>query len=260
MQTLTADSFLSSPQLHINVTAPTRERMESVKQQARILTPRGPGGLWTSTPRVDKDSDLVLTFAALDHSINPSSVADDRVWQQGREGMCYSCWHLYPEKRARVAIIESRDGLKRMAELYGTVSYLSFISILPVRGTRCCSVDYAAMAKDYDAIHVTARAKEELRLEPARVGLDGWISDTTWWLRWRFSKIEYAGTLLNYLKMPLDQFRWALKEPTREEKQALLTECEAAESEFAAAREKTHDALKALLGSGPKSRPRKKVA
>ena len=84
------------------------------------------------------------------------------------------------------------------------------------------SLNFPALAEDFDALYVTKKAR-----------LKGWTPETTCWFRWRFSKVEEIGPLANYMKMPIDEFRWAMSCATTEEADFMLEAHEKLEREAA---------------------------
>lgn len=180
-----------NPQLHINVDPPRPELMAPITQGLHI--PKG--GLWTSTPLAERDSFFVTLYTSVD--LPPRN----RYRWQHRDGRPYRCWWLYPSPTARVAVIDSRSDLTRFVEAYGWLPGYGAIRTL----------NYAALAKDFDALRVTDRAVDELEAPAAGpFRLAEWLAESTCWFRWCFERAEEKGTLANYLKVPgRPQTDWA---------------------------------------------------
>lgn len=180
-----------NPQLHINVDSPRPELVEPITQGLHI--PKG--GLWTSTPILERDSFFVTLYA----SIDPVPNIPHR-WRH-RAGRRYRCWWLYPSPSARVAVIDSRSDLTRLVENYGWLPGYGAIRTL----------NYTALAKDFDALRVTDRAVDELETPGAgQFRLAEWLAESTCWFRWCFEQVDEKGTLASYLKVPgRPQTDWA---------------------------------------------------
>jgi hypothetical protein len=122
------------------------------------------GGLWTSTYHPQCGSNWVQ-------------------WCLG-EG-----WEVPPEERwqsmllvpapARVFIIDARADLERLAARYPG----------PVIAHWAALLDWEAIAKDYDAVHLTARGQAMTRFSYPH-NLYGWDVECTLWCRWCFTRAD----------------------------------------------------------------------
>lgn len=125
------------------------------------------GGLWTSTLHDDG------TSAWLDW-------CEDERWGLTNETVVYA---LDPEPDASVFVLDSQGDLLR---LLGSFARDKDHDLLKPRLT--AQIDFEAVAKHYDAIHLTERGQISTRL--ATPGLYGWDTESTLWLRWAFRAVE----------------------------------------------------------------------
>jgi hypothetical protein len=207
---------LMKPQLHINTEVPSENKMEPVRQGGRLPE----GGLWTSTPDNEKDTWVVLTFASMDPVIVPEGSSFSRYrpnWaQRAKTGMPYRCWHVYPNEKARVATINTRDDLAQLGATYDwvrTISHPFFLPPIPFFMQQHWTLDFLAIAKDFDALRMTEHAVQEFKSpDPRYPGMDEgrlptWGVESTCWFRWCFERVEELGMLRDYMKIPPWLFR-----------------------------------------------------
>lgn len=94
---------------------------------------------------------------------------------------------LTPSPGARVLTIDSIADMDAMYTCYSDYS-LSYAYLN--------MIDFEAMARDYDAMRITARGQWATRLCLPR-NLYGWDCESTCWFRWSFTKIkEVSGGVL----------------------------------------------------------------
>jgi hypothetical protein len=117
------------------------------------------GGFWTSSYDPDYGSGWVRWCVA--HRYNEPLDLDWTV--------------LSVDKSARVAVIESAADLAALIKCYPRT----------LRGRR--GLDFEALSKEYDGLHLTNRGYS--RTQSTRFGpaLIGWDCESTVWLRWAFS-------------------------------------------------------------------------
>lgn len=190
-------------QLHINVVAPTAERMEPVTQCAWHPN----GGLWTSTN--DPDTSAFAFWTAcfkymyrLPKEINPRYLA-----ARGSSPTLpqIKCWLLTPSPSARIANIDTAEDFFNLGHRYGWVKCswekrVAPIGVVAKRPEIENALNFPAIAKDFDAIHVTEAAIERLEnIEMGEYRLAFWEAECTCWLRWRFTQVKELGLLADYM-------------------------------------------------------------
>ncbi len=90
---------------------------------------------------------------------------------------------LHPDSAARVRTIHGLPDLERLLKRYrrtdfGQRDWLADFGYL----------DYARLAQDVDALHLTERGQRQTRLTIP--DLYGWDTESTLWFRWCFSAVE----------------------------------------------------------------------
>ena len=140
-------------------------------------------GHWWSSPAL---SGLPVTTRALPGlgAVRLVLLEDSLGWQSAR------CWPLAPRADARVYEVGAPDAWAELAGRYPLdVSRSRRHDWWRVTGWagRWLMPDYAAVAADYDAVHVSvagylATAGRVLPVGDARTMLAGWEPDATWWL------------------------------------------------------------------------------
>lgn len=190
------------PQLHMNVVAPSAKRMEPITQCAWHAN----GGLWsvTNDPNADSFAFFTGTFARMYqlNEINPRYLAQrgdsDRLPE-------IKCWLLYPSDSARIATIDTQEDLFSLGDRYGWVKCswekrMAPLGLVASRPEIENALNFPAIAKDFDAIHVTEAGVE--LLENPEIGehrLAFWESECCHWFKWCFDKVEEIGLLSDYM-------------------------------------------------------------
>lgn len=188
------------PQLHINVSAPKPEKMESITQAG--WQPNG--GLWTFTDDASLESFSFWTaqFVTLWRWWIPTF--ESRYCEPGTQRLyLFKAWVLYPSPLARIAIIDSRDDLLDLGNRYGWVESCFERRVGGVLTSRMdgpvYTPNFLAMAEDFDALHVTDLGVERLEdLEAGEYRLAFWEAESTCWFRWCFDRVEDVGLLSKY--------------------------------------------------------------
>lgn len=145
-------------------------RMDKIKN--RDVKPYG--GLWTSTFDVETKS-AWIDFCTKEEFNLPAS----GVWRG---------YLLKPMRKARIYVIDSFDDLKQLIDKYSYNPYkdLQFSIWSTLRDKRY--IDFEALSKDYDAIHLTQEGQWLTRhTEP--FNLYGWDFESTLWLRDCFTNV-----------------------------------------------------------------------
>jgi hypothetical protein len=124
------------------------------------------GGLWTSTLREDGMS------AWLDW-------CETEQWGITDEAVVYA---LDPEPDVSVLVLDSQVDL---LQLLATFARDQGHDLPKPRLT--AQIDFEAVAKHYDAIHLTERGQISTRL--ATPGLYGWDTESSLWLHWAFRDV-----------------------------------------------------------------------
>jgi len=132
---------------------PSRSKFTPVKN--RYVKPTG--GLWTSTY----------------HEGGSAWAGSSMVLSRGE------AWILHP-KAAKVAIVDSLSDLKKLMSVYQHQTRVGEEVL-----------DFEAMSKDYDAMHLTERGQNATRMVPmGEPDLYGWDVESTLWFRWKFDSVE----------------------------------------------------------------------
>lgn len=189
-------------QLHINVTAPTAERMEPITQNSWHPN----GGLWTSTddPNTAAFQFWTATFSNMlqvgENNPRYFAARDNQIVQKGE----IKCWRLDPSPSARIATIDTLEDFLNFGERYGWIKCAWEKRIAPygIVGRwpgSYNSLNFTAMAEDFDALHATdlgVRRAESKEAGDCR--LSAWEAESTCWFRWCFEKVEDVGPLSKY--------------------------------------------------------------
>jgi hypothetical protein len=185
------------PQLHFNAEPPAPEKIEPVGQAA--WQPRG--GLWTFTP--DEGAASFAFWTGLFANIHQFAGEKPR-WSKMR-GKEVRGWLLYPSPSARVAVIDNLDDLLQLGNGYGwdESRWVTGHDLLgqPQLSAPVYSLNFPAIAKDFDAVRVTDAGVE--RLETVKAGkyrLAFWHAESTCWFRWCFERVEEVGPVCHYMK------------------------------------------------------------
>lgn len=187
------------PQLFIGTETPRPEKLKPVEQGMRQPN----GGLWTSTPDVEKDSFWVTVFAQRGKS--PFAAVHGR-WGS-HTGKALRCWHLYPRTSARVATIDSLPDLMSLGQKYGWHVGDWYWASPPfgevIRIPAVHSLDFIKLAAHFDAICVTERGVEQAEGRAAgKYRLAFFHAESTCWFRWCFDRVEEVGGIADYVKNP----------------------------------------------------------
>ncbi|MFO1518123.1 MAG: hypothetical protein U1F57_00440 [bacterium] len=157
----TAGDFVLRPQLFITQEGnhPRPERLEPVKNIVAFPKPRK--GFWTSTYLETRGSAWV---------------------ERGRDLKNHS-YLLRPRADAKIYVVDSYEDLERLMNQYGRED---------VSGIK--TLDYEAMSRDYDGLHLTRKGEVDTRPFQGRsYDLDTWDVESTLWFRWVFEQAEDAG-------------------------------------------------------------------
>lgn len=159
---------MPGPQLHVHhggLHALAGERVAAITN--RYVKPSG--GLWTSTYDERHGSGWVQWCLDEEYSLPKAG-----LWQ---------CTLLHPSPTARVYEIDTLADLKRLLRTFGENTLGA--------GLRFGYPDFEAVAREFDAIHLTDAGQWATRYsEPS---LYGWDCESTLWLRWVFASVEEIG-------------------------------------------------------------------
>jgi hypothetical protein len=92
-------------------------------------------------------------------------------------------WEATPTSDVRVREIDSYGDLEKLATTYG------WTSPSPYSGREEWYLDWVAVGKDYDAIHLTEKGEGETRIS-GPLTLYGWDCETVFWYRWKFEEVK----------------------------------------------------------------------
>lgn len=152
---------------------PSKERMKPILNLEYLLKPFG--GLWTSCYDESRGSDWIQW--CLGERFN---VPDNG----------YNSWVLDVDGEPKMLIINSLAHLIKAFKTHG-ITYESdhplhsFNAVFP-------TLDFEALSRDFDGMHLTARGQYETHLSYPE-SLYGWDCESTLWFRWCFSKVEHLG-------------------------------------------------------------------
>lgn len=139
-----------------------------------ILKPRG--GLWTSSYDAETRMSEWLAWC---YDNMPG-------WANRR------AWVLTPAPDARVYTINGVADLKHLCARYATEELMRLrqLNRFPAIAEMYPPLDFASVATDYDAIHLTSGGEARTRLSTP--SLYGWDCESTVWLRWAFMDVQAA--------------------------------------------------------------------
>lgn len=156
------------PQLHLGYRKPDKSHLRPVENVPRDIVELGmdaekpyTGGFWTST------------YDPKSRSSNWTQDEYGRSWTRGSQRKAYL---LYP-RVVRVFSIDGVTDLQRALQIY------------PLPGSDGRSIDFEAMSEDYDGLHVTKKGERLVSVSDP-VSLPGWLTESTLWFRWVFTKVE----------------------------------------------------------------------
>jgi len=148
----------------------------------RFSKPRG--GLWTSS-YIDRE--------------HGSEWMDWCIGEDFRSARQHS-WLLEPMPDARVYEIDTLHDLKALLRKHHYDAPWNGLTL--GYGLESRMLDFEAIAKRYDAIHLTSEGQWRTKLSTPN--LYGWDCESTLWLKWKFRKADYIGEI--------EYTRWWLKE------------------------------------------------
>ena len=190
------------PQVHFNVSAPTPEGMEPITQAG--WQPNG--GLWTFTNSTTES--FAFWTWLFKRQEQYQRIPCPRYVEPGSDRpRPLKAWLLYPSRGARIATIDSRADLLDLGQRYGWCKSCFERRVAGVTYSRmndpAYSLNFIAMAQDFDALHVTDSGIEQLEtLEAGEYRLAFWEAESTCWFKWSFDRVEDAGFLSDY-EMPV---------------------------------------------------------
>jgi hypothetical protein len=190
------------PQLHMNVIAPTEERIEPITQCAWHPN----GGMWTTTndPDTPAFAFFTATFAYM-YRLNETNPRYRAIQGDSPHLPEIRCWILHPSQSARIATIDTKKDLFSLGDRYGWVKCswekrMAPLGLVASRPEIENALNFPAIAKDYDAIHVTEAGIELLEnIEVGEHRLAFWEAECTCWFRWCFERVEEVGPLSKYM-------------------------------------------------------------
>lgn len=153
--------------------SPDPAKFISPNHNFRRSHPKPNGGFWTSSECPEECSAWVRYASA---------------WEPGDFPGEQVVYRLLPLPGARVAVVDRRRDMEKILALYPRRPF-------GVRSPELL-LDWEAIARDYDALRLTARGEKETRYTGSP--LWGWDCESTLWLRWAFRGQEKAGLLREY--------------------------------------------------------------
>lgn len=112
-------------------------------------------------------------------------------------------WQLDVPASARVFEIATADDWRRLCQTYPkdtTATYRRFFHQWGVPGSRVITPDWAAVARDWDGVHLTLSGLLLAEATPQHVdgdagtSMEGWGCEMTQWFRWVFNPPRPVGT------------------------------------------------------------------
>jgi hypothetical protein len=155
------------PQLFVSSEYYNPKKFKPVKNREYINIPKPYNGLWTSTYRQDIKSEWVQF--CLDEF---TSAIPHGGWRGSI---------LIPYRDAKIYTIDSYDDLVKLFNKYQYIPNSNTYFIKPI------FLDFEAISKDYDAIHLTKKGEWETRYTTPN--LYGWDVESTLWFRDCFEKV-----------------------------------------------------------------------
>lgn len=160
-----------SPQLFVGK-APSRSLVDPIKNTMWI---KPDGGIWTSSFNPEIGSSWVEFCRA----------------EKYRHSRVRSWWKLYP-RPARIYVVDSVASLNRLCErfpLRRSVAKVRGRTVRMIEEIVYKAIDFEAMAKKYDAMHLTEKGQHETRFSRPH-SLYTWDVESTLWFRWSFSRVR----------------------------------------------------------------------
>lgn len=156
-------------QLFISDNAPSPSKIAEAKNQNGFCKPKG--GLWTSTWNQDEYSSGWVDWCLSEEFDDPLN----KRW-----------FILKPKEKLNILTIDSLSDLIKLIDKYpwqeNSLHYLK------------PTLDFEAIAKDFDAIHLTESGQIQTHLpmnlfEMKMIDLYGWDCESTLWFRWCFDEV-----------------------------------------------------------------------
>lgn len=144
---------------------PKKDQLNKVKNQMFI---KPVGGLWTSTYDEIYGSDWHQWCLSEDFCLDVD----------------YSYWVLNVKPSANIYVIDCYEDLEQLYEQYPFEDYPALFFLESFK-----QLDYEAISKDYDGIHLTKRGEAETRFSTP-LNLYGYDCECTLFFNWCFSQIE----------------------------------------------------------------------
>jgi hypothetical protein len=164
-------------QLHIGSEKPAADLMQPIRQDLTAALNKARGGIWTSTfLGKDLGSDWAQWQIENDYVKNIAN---------GYSGETEKSWLLTPAKDANVFVIDHYKDLEDLMRKYQRPLYEMSKMYVP---------DYVKIMQDFDAIHLTKRGEAQTRYSQP-FSLYGWDCESTFWLKWKFEKVEDIGEI-----------------------------------------------------------------
>ncbi len=157
-------------QLCLAHTKPSPKRMKPVTNNDRFI-PKPSGGLWTSTWDAARRMSEWLEWCYV----------EEPDWVK-------PTWLLTIAEDARIYEINGASDLRQLCTRYVSEKQRAALAQFPALAELYPSLDFEAIAQDYDAIHLTAHGEGATRF--SHPSLYGWDCESTLWLHWAFTHIE----------------------------------------------------------------------
>jgi hypothetical protein len=143
------------------------------------------GGLWTASHSPEERSDWV-NFARRTYipirSPDAQKIGSSSQWTL-----------LTPRPDAKIFVVDSLESFQKLIQQYGR--QVSFDN------TWYQKIDFEALSRDFDALHITKRGLEEVHEafsddhDETKATLHGWDVEQTLWFRWAFEEAKPQGTV-----------------------------------------------------------------
>lgn len=173
MDSLEETKYLQQKQLFITSREMDRN-IVPIKNKLDWAKPDNQTGLWTSTYQQETHDSEWVEWCIYNNWCD----VEQKRW-----------FLLTPSKTARIYTIDSLRDFKRALKLYRSTPYLNYEIF--------AHLDYEAISRDYDAIHLTSPGQQETRLSVPN--LYGWDVESTLWFRWCFDEVQEISHVPNSL-------------------------------------------------------------
>ena len=175
-----------SIQLHISSAKVLIEQIAPVKNNEKMVSikkPEGSTGLWTSTWREETQDSAWVEWCAGENFGTPYT----------------DHWYLLTSSPdSNLYVIDSVADFSRLLKLYHYECPL--VQKMRAAGYAPATIDFEALSKDYDGLHLTERGNARTHLAYPH-DLNSWDSESTLWFRWCFTSVKQIAPVIPVKEM-----------------------------------------------------------